>query len=141
MFLKLCTLLLITLPVSAIASGYLTDRVDSVINWGFWSILLGSIAGGIAATFIKTEVDDRLSYDVLAKLVIGTGLGFFSCLTYLAFYPDTVTLKLALPSFVLGCLGAPIVVFALTWISSPDTFRRASKRLNKQLGMDDEIEK
>lgn len=141
MFLRLCVLLLITLPVSAIAGEYLTERVDSIINWGFWSILIGSIVGGIAATFIKTEVDDKLSCDVIAKLVIGTGLGFFSCLSYMAYYPETLALKLALPSFVLGCLGAPIIVFLLTWVSDPDTFKRASKKLNEKLGMEDEIEK
>lgn len=141
MFLRLCILMCISLPVSAIAGEYLIEKVDSIINWGFWSILLGSILGGIAATFIKTEVDSKLSYTIIAKLIIGTGLGFFSCMSYMAYYPETIAMKLALPSFVLGCLGAPIMVFLLTWISDPDTFKRASKKLNKQLGMEDEIEK
>lgn len=141
MFLKLCILFLISLPASAIAGEYLTAKVDSIINWGFWSVLIGSILGGIAATFIKTEVDSKLSYTILAKLIIGTGLGFFSCMSYMAYYPETIAMKLALPSFVLGCLGAPIMVFLLTWISDPDTFRRASKKLNKELGMEDELNK
>lgn len=138
MFLRLCTLLLFTLPVSALAGEYLVEKVESIINWGFWSILIGSILGGIAATFIKTEVDSRLSYTILAKLIIGSGLGFLSCMSYIAYYPETVAMKLALPSFVLGCLGAPIMVFLLTWVSDPDTFRRASNKLNKKLGMEDE---
>ncbi len=141
MFLRLCALLIITLPVSALAGEYITDKVDSIINWGFWSILIGSIVGGIAATFIKTDVDDKLSYDIVAKLIIGTGLGFFSCLSYMAYYPETVALKLALPSFVLGCLGAPIIVFLLTWVSDPATFKRASKKLNEKLGMEDELDR
>lgn len=141
MFLRLCTLLFIFLPMSTIAGEYLTDKIESVINWGFWSILIGSILGGVAATFIKTEVDDRLTHTIFAKLMIGIGLGFFSCTSYLAYYPETVAMKLALPSFVLGCLGAPIMVFLLTWISDPDTFRRAGNKLNKKLGMDDEIER
>ena len=109
MFLRLCIMMFITLPVSALAGEFLTEKVDSIINWGFWSIFIGSILGGLAATFIKTEVDDRLSYTILAKIVIGTGLGFFSCLTYMAYFPETVTMKLALPSFVLGCLGVNTV--------------------------------
>lgn len=141
MFLKLCVLLLIGLPASAIAGEYLTDKLDSIINWGFWSVLIGSILGGIAATFIKTEVDSKLSYTILAKLIIGTGLGFFSCMSYMAYYPETIAMKLALPSFVLGCLGAPIMVFLLTWISDPDTFKKAGKTLNKKLGIEDELNK
>lgn len=138
MFYRLCVYLFLALPVSAWAGEYLITKVESVLNWGFWSILLGSIAGGIASTFIKTEVDDKLSHDIAAKLIIGTALGFFACLSYLAYYPDTVTLKLALPSFVLGCLGAPIVVFLLTWASDPKTFKKAEGKLNKQLGLDEE---
>ena len=141
MFLRLCVLILISIPVSAIAGEYLTDKVDSIINWGFWSVLIGSILGGIAATFIKTEVDSSLSHPIVAKLIIGTGLGFFSCMSYMAYYPETIAMKLALPSFVLGCLGAPIMVFLLTWISDPDTFKKASKKLNKKLGIEDEINK
>ena len=141
MFLRLCVMLLVTLPVSAMAGSYVTDKIDSVINWGFWSILIGSILGGVAATFIKTEVDDKLSHDILAKMVIGTGLGFFSCTSYIAYYPDTIAMKLALPSFVLGCLGAPIMVFLLTWASSKNTWKKASHKLNKQLGMEDESDK
>ena len=34
MFLKLCIMLLVTLPVSAMAGSYVTDKIDSVINWG-----------------------------------------------------------------------------------------------------------
>ena len=121
------------------AGNYITDRVDDVINWGFWGILLGALAGGIASTFIQTEVDGRLSNDRFAKLIIGTSLGFFACLSWMAHYPETTMMKLALPSFVLGCLGAPIVVFLLTWASDPKTFTKASKTLNKRLlGLEDE---
>ena len=138
MFLRLCTLLLVTLPVSALAGDFIVSKIESIINWGFWSILIGSIFGGVAATFIKTEVDSKLSYTIIAKLIIGAGLGFLSCMSYMAYYPETIAMKLALPSFVLGCLGAPIMVFLLTWISDPDTFKRASNKLNKKLGIDDE---
>lgn len=138
MFLRLCLILLFALPASAWASEYIIQKVDSIINWGFWAILIGSIAGGIASTFIKTEVDDKLSHDTIAKLVIGTSLGFFACVSYTAYYPETVSLKLALPSFVLGCLGAPIIVFLLTWASDPSTFKKASRQLDKKLGLDDE---
>ena len=137
-FTRLCTALLITLPASAMASNYLTDKVEDVINWGFWCILLGALAGGIASTFIQTEVDEKLTHDKLAKLVIGTGLGFFACLSWVAYYPDTAMMKLALPSFVLGCLGAPIIVFLLTWASDARTFEKATKTLNKRLGLDED---
>lgn len=120
------------------AGSYLTDKVDAVINWGFWCILLGALAGGIASTFIQTEVDEKLTHDKLAKLIIGTSLGFFACLSWVAYYPDTTMMKLALPSFVLGCLGAPIVVFLLTWASDAKTFNRASKKLNQRLGLEDD---
>lgn len=141
MFIRLCILLLVALPISAIAGDYMTDRVDSIINWGFWSILLGSILGGITSTFIKTEVDSRLSNITLAKMIAGGCLGFFSCISYMAYFPETITMKLALPSFVLGCLGAPIMVFLLTWAASKDTWSRFTKKLNKELRIDDEIEK
>lgn len=138
MFLRLCMYLCLALPVSAWAGEYLTNKLDSIINWGFWAIFLGALFGGIASTFIKTEVDDKLSHDGVAKLIIGTALGFFACLSYMAYYPDTVILKLALPSFVLGCLGAPIIVFLLTWASDPKTFKKAENKLNKKLGLDEE---
>lgn len=137
MFRTLLIYLLLMLPISAWASDVLINEVDGILNWGLWSILIGSILGGITATFIKTEVDDRLSKVVIAKLFIGSCLGFFSCLSFIAYYPDTVIGKLALPAFVLGCLGAPIVVFALTWASSPDTFNKAGEKLNKKLGLGD----
>lgn len=137
-FTRLCITLSVSLPMSAMAGEYLTERVDSVINWGFWSILLGALAGGIASTFIETEVDVRLTHDKTAKLIIGTALGFFACLTWSAYYPDTTMMKLALPSFVLGCLGAPIVVFLLTWAADPRTFKKASKTLNKRLGLEED---
>lgn len=135
---KLCFYLLLALPASAMANSFFIDRLDSLVNWGFWSILIGSFLGGITATFIKTDVDNRLAKTSFAKLFIGTCLGFFSCLSYIAYYPDTVIMKLALPSFVLGCLGAPIIVFALTWISHPETYTKASNKLNKRLGLEDE---
>lgn len=136
-FIRLCISLFISLPISAYASGYLTDKVEATISWGYWYIFLGALLGGIASTFIKTEVDERLSHDNIAKLIIGTALGFFACITYIAFYPDTTIMKLALPSFVLGCLGAPIVVFLLTWASDPKTFKRGGHRLDKALGLED----
>lgn len=140
MFLRLCLSLFLALPASAWAGEYLLDKVESIINWGFWVILLGSITGGIAATLIKTEVDDKLSHPTIAKLLIGTSLGFFACLSFLAYYPETVTLKLALPSFVLGCLGAPIIVFLLTWASDPKTFDKARNKLEDRLGLEEDNE-
>ena len=83
-------------------------------------------------------MDERLSHDTVAKLLIGTSLGFFACVSYIAYYPETVALKLALPSFVLGCLGAPIIVFLLTWASDPATFRKAGRQLDKKLGLEEE---
>ena len=138
MFFRLCFTLLLALPASAWAGEYIINKVESILNWGFWAMLLGSIAGGIAATFIKTEVDDKLSHDTVAKLLLGTSLGFFSCISFIAYYPETVALKLALPSFVLGCLGAPIIVFLLTWASDPKTFNKARNKLEERLGLDEE---
>ena len=140
-FMQLCLSLFFALPASVWANEYILHKVDSIINWGFWAILFGSIAGGTASTFIKTEVDDKLSHDTIAKLLIGTSLGFFACVSYIAYYPDTVALKLALPSFVLGCLGAPIIVFLLTWASDPSTFRKAGRQLDKKLGLEEDINK
>lgn len=139
MLLRLCALLLLSLPVSAIAGEYLVNKIDSVLNWGFWSILIASIAGGLVATFIKTEVDEKLTQPILAKLLSGSFLGFMACVSYSAYFPETVVLKLALPSFVLGCLGAPIVVFLLTYASDKNTYKKASKTLDKKLGLDEEV--
>lgn len=135
-FNKLCLSLLLVLPISALASSYFLEKIEAALDGGFWYILVGAIAGGIASTFIQTEVDSNLSNDRVAKLFIGSFLGFFSCISWVAYYPDTTMMKLALPSFVLGCLGAPIIVFLLTWAADKKTFSKAEKALNKKLGLE-----
>lgn len=140
-FARLTVALCVMLPMSVMANSYFIDKAEAVINWGFWSILIGAIAGGAASTFIKTEVDTKLSHDRIAKMVIGSALGFFACLSWSAYYPETTMMKLALPSFVLGCLGAPIIVFLLTWASDANTFSKASKKLNEKLGLEGEEKK
>ena len=44
-------------------------------------------------------------------------------------------MEMALPSFVLGCLGAPIVIFGLSWATDPATFKKAGKALDDKLGL------
>ena len=61
-------MLMVSLPTTVYANEYIVSKVESLIAWGYWAVLLGALSGGVAATFIKTEVDDRLSYDILAKL-------------------------------------------------------------------------
>lgn len=121
-------------------SVWASSGVEYIINWGFWPILVAALCGGITATFIKTEVDNQLKYDGLAKLIIGAGLGLFSCMSWQAYAPDVTLLKLCLPAFVLGSLGAPIMVFLLTWASDPKTRKKAEKKLNNKLGLPEDIE-
>lgn len=134
-FIRLCILLLVALPVSVLAGQFVSPEVQAVINWGVWPIFFAALFGGITATFIKTEVDNQLTHDGLAKLIIGLGLGVFACISWQAYSPDTDALKLALPAFVLGTLGAPIMVFLLTWASDPKTRKKAEAKLNERLGL------
>ena len=137
-FIKLCICLLIALPISVMAGEQLSDRVNTIVNWGFWPIFFAALFGGITATFIRTEVDSQLKHDGLSKLIIGLGLGMFACISWQAHDPSIDTLKLALPAFVLGSLGAPIRVFLLTWASDPKTRLRAGAKLNSKLGFGSE---
>ena len=134
-FLKTGLALLVLLPISVMASAGIADRMDQMLEWSYWYLFIGALCGGISSTFIKTEVDHRLSFMLVAKAFIGTVLGLLSCIPWLAHFPETAIMKLALPSFVLGCLGAPLVVFALTWASDPDTFRKGKDALNEKLGL------
>lgn len=141
-FIRLWLSLIVMVPLAARANEIITagTNFSSVgsLNWGLICIIIGGLAGGIAATFIATEVDGKLTNHRVAKLMIGMFLSIFTCLSWTAYYPDITMLKLALPSFVLGCLGAPIVVFLLTWASDAKTFNRAGKTLNKRLGLEEE---
>lgn len=127
--------MLVAFPMSVMAGTVMDSQLNSIINWGFWPILVAAFCGGITATFIKTEVDNQLKHDGLAKLIIGIGLGLFACISWQAYSPDFAVLKLALPAFVLGSLGAPIMVFLLTWASDPKTRKKAEAKLNERLGL------
>ena len=134
-FLRLGLSLLVLLPISVMASAGIAERMDQMLEWGYWYLFMGALGGGISSTFIKTEVDHRLSFMPVAKCFIGTVLGLLSCMSWLAHFTETAIMKLALPSFVLGCLGAPLVVFALTWASDPDTYKKGKDKLNDKLGL------
>jgi hypothetical protein len=144
LFFRLCLSLLIAMPTSVWAGTLIQDEMP-FIGIGCLPIVIGAIFGGITSTFIKTEVDVNLNHVWLAKLVIGTGLGFFACVTWQAYSPTMTMLKLAFPSFALGSLGAPIMVFLLTWAADPKTRAKAAVKLNNQLGLprdfksDDEV--
>lgn len=121
--------------MSVIAFAGVAEQVYQVVDLGYWIIILGALCGGISSTFIETEVDHKLKFMPLAKSFIGTVLGICTCLTWLAYLPETTTMKMALPSFVLGCLGAPIVIFGLSWATDPATFKKAGKALDDKLGL------
>lgn len=126
--------------MSVWAGEALDSKVINIIDWGFWPILVAAFCGGITATFIKTEVDNQLTHDSFAKLIIGIGLGLFTCMSWKAYSPDVEIMKLTLPAFVLGSLGAPIMVFLLTWASDPKTRKKAEQKLNNRLGLPEDIE-
>ena len=134
-FIRLGISLTILLPMSVIAFAGVAEQVNQVVDLGYWIIILGALCGGISSTFIETEVDHKLKFMPLAKSFIGTVLGICTCLTLLAHSPETNTMKMALPSFVLGCLGAPIVIFGLSWATDPATFKKAGKALDDKLGL------
>ena len=134
-FIRLGISLTILLPMSVIAFAGVAEQVSQVVDLGYWVIILGALCGGISSTFIETEVDHKLKFMPLAKSFIGTVLGICTCLTWLAHSPETTTMKMALPSFVLGCLGAPIVIFGLSWATDPATFKKAGKALDDKLGL------
>lgn len=134
-FTRLGISLVILLPMSALAFGGVVTAVDQMIDLGYWIIILGALCGGISSTFIETEVDHKLKFMSFAKTFIGTVLGIVTCLSWMAHVPETTTMKLALPAFVLGCLGAPIVIFGLSWATDPNTIRKAGKALDNKLGL------
>ena len=134
-FIRLGISLTILLPMSVIAFAGVAEQVSQVVDLGYWIIILGALCGGISSTFIETEVDHKLKFMPLAKTFIGTVLGIVTCLSWMAHLPETTTMKLALPAFVLGCLGAPIVIFGLSWATDPNTFKKAGKALDNKLGL------
>lgn len=87
-----------------------------VIAWiGVWVF---AIAGGVGASFIHiTDVDSKLRYPALAKIVLGTFWGMALCL---AIESLTSTPMGALPLFALGasCFSAPICAGAMVYISN-----------------------
>lgn len=131
-FIRLGISLLLLLPISTILFA---SQSSSIVTLDYWVILIGALCGGISSTFIETEVDHKLKFMPLAKSFIGTVLGICTCLTWMAYLPETTAMKLALPSFVLGCLGAPIVIFGLSWATDPETAKKATKAIDKKLGL------
>lgn len=134
LFIRLCFCLLIAIPTSVWAGGII-EQETTLTGVGYLPILLGAFFGGITSTFIRTDVDSNLNHVWFAKLIIGACLGFFACLTWQAYAPNMTTMKLAFPAFALGSLGAPIMVFLLTWAADPKTRLKAGETLNHRLGL------
>ena len=134
-FIRLGISLTILLPMSVIAFDGVAEQVNQVVDLGYWIIILGALCGGISSTFIETEVDHKLKFMPLAKTFIVRILGIVTCLSWMAHLPETTAMKLALPAFVLGCLGAPIVIFGLSWATDTNTFKKARKALDNKLGL------
>ncbi|MGO2507108.1 hypothetical protein [Psychrobacter alimentarius] len=87
-----------------------------VVAWiGVWVF---AIAGGVGASFIHiTDVDSKLRYPALAKIVLGT---FWGMALSLAIESLTSTPMGALPLFALGasCFSAPLCAGFMVYISS-----------------------
>lgn len=87
-----------------------------VIAWiGVWVF---AIAGGIGASFIHvTDVDSKLKYPAMAKIVLGT---FWGMALSLAIESLTSTPMGALPLFALGasCFSAPLCAGLMVYISN-----------------------
>lgn len=143
LFIRLCLCLMLALPAAVWAGDILQQETamlqqeTAMQDIGYLSLLFGAFFGGITSTFIKTEVDSNLNHVWLAKLIIGTGLGFFACLTWAAYDIKMTALKLAFPAFALGSLGAPIMVFLLTWAADSKTRAKAASKLESTLRLKD----
>lgn len=130
--------LIFSLPISAYAGVWAEERISATFQWGFWSVVFASIFGGICSTFIKTPVDKELTRDPkFSKICIGLGAGLFPCISFNALFEWTPAV-LTGPAFILGCLGAPILVILLNWATDPETRDKANKRLDKISTLDKE---
>lgn len=105
-------------PLSVMASdglGLSQSSPPFVVAWtGIWMF---AIAGGLGAGFIHvTDVDSKLKYPTIAKVVIGTFWGMALCLALDAL---TSTPMGVLPLFALfaSCFSAPICTGFMVYIS------------------------
>lgn len=124
-------ILLAILPSSTLAMDAFTGIEGSLTTF------IAALFGAVVSSFIRTEVDVALKYPSIAKLVSGTSLGYFACISWHAYSPDLYYSKLTIVAFALGSLATPIMVFLLSWASARRTRVKAESRLNKLTGLEE----
>ena len=132
----------ISMPAAAIAGMQIDKNIE--IDNGFVvksiALLIASLCGGISSTFVKTTFDSGMSNPSIAKVFIGTCLGTFSGMAALDNSSFGI-FSIALPTFFVASLGAPLMVFYLMWLSDPETQAEIKETITEKVRLKRGIEK
>lgn len=114
--------ILISIPTMAYAGVTIDNSLDIdttfVITMAL--IFVASFWGGVSSALIPTSFDANMPNPKFTKIWIGTALGSLSGWGLLTHF-NLGLFAATLPSFIVGSLGAPIMVFYLMWFSSAET--------------------
>lgn len=107
-------------------------EIDQGLSLKVIALLFASICGGISSLFVETSFDKNMKYPNLAKVFIGTCLGTCSGLLFVDQLQFGI-FSIVLPTFIVASLGAPIMVFYLMWLSSPETQAEIKEQITKKV--------
>lgn len=113
--------ILISIPTMAFAGVTIDESLDIDTNFiiKIALIFIASFWGGVSSALIPTSFDSNMPNPKFTKIWIGTALGSLSGWGLLSHF-NLGLFAATLPSFVIGSLGAPIMVFYLMWFSSAE---------------------
>ncbi len=97
-----------------------TIEIDQTVAVKVIALIIASFSGGVSSALIPTTFDRSMPYPKVTKIWVGTAIGVLFGLM-LTFHLEYGIFMTALPTFVMGSLGAPIMVFYLMWLSSAET--------------------
>lgn len=109
-----------------------TLDIDTTLILKIASLLVASFWGGVSSALIPTSFDQNMPSPKFTKIWIGTALGLIVGLTMLMHFNFGLFASL-LPSFIVGSLGAPIMVFYLMWLSNPETQAEIKEQIKKKV--------
>lgn len=96
------------------------------------SIFIAALAGGISSAFVATSFDANSKHPVLMKIFVGFFIGGFSGLVALDFF-ELGVFTLLLPTYVVGTLGAPVMVFYILWLSDAETQAEIKEQIKQKV--------
>ena len=109
-----------------------TLTIDHTLSLKVIALFIASLCGGISSTFVKTSFDDGIKCPNLFKVFVGACLGTCTGLAVI----DNFSLgifSIILPVFIVASLGAPIMVFYLMWLSSPETQAEIKEQIKQKV--------